>query len=390
MIISCPACTKPYELEDQRIAPLVQIACPSCEDTIILDFEAANDPQLIDPGTSTTLAYLTEADYWQSTDLPPVKSTAPTPTTKPVPSQQRPPAVVSLNPSPTTTPQESGQKHHVSLIPTPPGTLPPISLASPPPHTPSIATRPVSISDSSFADKEFDKVDTGIPSSLTADSFDSERAVPSPTRASKSGRRTMIMTGPMDPGVSNLPSSSYPPAASGSPSQPPPSATPQGYAQPQKEEEIQELEEFLENAEEFPAAAPLESKDAISSPLANPQPFPVEGRASLPLPQVGTNLPPPTSPGDLSPSAQIPEQQGHQELGSAPSSHAGASQAFGGQLDAAPERLPAKSSFPLTTILIFGLVAIVVAVSALCAFSLLQTGNPNPLPLLKNLDADNG
>ncbi len=63
MIIVCPSCSDPYQVENSVIAPLVQVACPSCQDTIILDFEAANDPSLIEIGMGSARSYPSESSY---------------------------------------------------------------------------------------------------------------------------------------------------------------------------------------------------------------------------------------------------------------------------------------------------------------------------------------
>ncbi|MGB1700629.1 MAG: hypothetical protein ACPHRO_11785, partial [Nannocystaceae bacterium] len=63
MIIACPTCAGPFQVLDEQIAPLLQVACPHCSFRLILDFEAANDPSLIDPGTQMASGYRSEADY---------------------------------------------------------------------------------------------------------------------------------------------------------------------------------------------------------------------------------------------------------------------------------------------------------------------------------------
>jgi hypothetical protein len=50
MFVLCPSCAGPFRIPADQIAPLVQIACPHCEFRMILDFEAANDPSLAEPG----------------------------------------------------------------------------------------------------------------------------------------------------------------------------------------------------------------------------------------------------------------------------------------------------------------------------------------------------
>ena len=63
MIIACPECTKPFEVEDSEIAPLVQIECPHCVFRMILDFEAANDASLIEAGMQMAQGFSSEAEY---------------------------------------------------------------------------------------------------------------------------------------------------------------------------------------------------------------------------------------------------------------------------------------------------------------------------------------
>ena len=63
MIIACPTCSGPYQLPTDQIAPLVQVACPHCEHRVILDFEAANDPKLVEPGHGKTVGFDNEHDY---------------------------------------------------------------------------------------------------------------------------------------------------------------------------------------------------------------------------------------------------------------------------------------------------------------------------------------
>lgn len=50
MFVVCPSCAGPFRIPADQIAPLVQIACPHCEFRMILDFEAANDPSLVESG----------------------------------------------------------------------------------------------------------------------------------------------------------------------------------------------------------------------------------------------------------------------------------------------------------------------------------------------------
>ena len=63
MIIACPECAGPFELRDDDIAALVQLACPHCRFTMILDFAAANDASLVEAGMRMASGYRSAADY---------------------------------------------------------------------------------------------------------------------------------------------------------------------------------------------------------------------------------------------------------------------------------------------------------------------------------------
>jgi len=69
MIISCPECAGPFEVPDDRIAALVQVACPHCAFRMILDFAAANDPGLVEQGMRMASGFRSAADYHASAQL---------------------------------------------------------------------------------------------------------------------------------------------------------------------------------------------------------------------------------------------------------------------------------------------------------------------------------
>jgi DNA-directed RNA polymerase subunit RPC12/RpoP len=100
MIIACPTCARPFQVLDEQIAPLVQVACPHCSFRLILDFEAANEPSLIDPGTQMASGYRSEAHYrGQGAEAAEVTTTPPapeSPTSSPV---HEPPAAPSPAPA---------------------------------------------------------------------------------------------------------------------------------------------------------------------------------------------------------------------------------------------------------------------------------------------------
>jgi hypothetical protein len=66
MIISCPECAGPFEVPDDRISALVQVACPHCAFRMILDFAAANDPGLVEQGMRMASGFRSAADYHAS------------------------------------------------------------------------------------------------------------------------------------------------------------------------------------------------------------------------------------------------------------------------------------------------------------------------------------
>jgi hypothetical protein len=66
LIIACPECTSPFQVLDDQIAPLLQIECPSCRFRMILDFAAANDAGLREEGMQYAQGFRDEATYRQA------------------------------------------------------------------------------------------------------------------------------------------------------------------------------------------------------------------------------------------------------------------------------------------------------------------------------------
>lgn len=66
MIIACPECTSPFQVLDDQIAALVQVACPTCSFRMILDFAAANDAALREEGMQYAQGFRDEATYRQA------------------------------------------------------------------------------------------------------------------------------------------------------------------------------------------------------------------------------------------------------------------------------------------------------------------------------------
>ena len=115
MIIACPSCTSPYQLRDSDIAPLVQVECPSCNYRVILDFEAANNPALVEAGTQTTNGYRDEAAYHEHAADAPAPAIQPAAQT-PAPTSQPAPA-----PAPAAQPAPAPRfSHSIPDMPEPP------------------------------------------------------------------------------------------------------------------------------------------------------------------------------------------------------------------------------------------------------------------------------
>lgn len=124
MFVLCPSCAGPFRIPADQIAPLVQIACPHCEFRMILDFEAANEPSLAEPGQLFAQGFESAEAYFSvyshvgpQSDITPRKVEAPPPA-RPV--EVETPAAKAPPTSPAATPPVS-----VQTPPTPPVSAPP-------------------------------------------------------------------------------------------------------------------------------------------------------------------------------------------------------------------------------------------------------------------------
>ncbi|MCY1061853.1 hypothetical protein [Nannocystis sp. SCPEA4] len=136
MFVLCPSCAGPFRIPADQIAPLVQIACPHCEFRMILDFEAANEPSLAEPGQLFAQGFESAEAYFSvyshvgpQADVTPRKVEAPTPA-RPV--EVETPAVKAPPTSPAATPPASVQT---------PASTP---VSAPPPAPTPVAAEPVS------------------------------------------------------------------------------------------------------------------------------------------------------------------------------------------------------------------------------------------------------
>jgi DNA-directed RNA polymerase subunit RPC12/RpoP len=123
MIIACPECSNPFEIPADRISPLVQIACPHCAFRMILDFEAANDPSLIEDGMQMASGWLSAAAFHASS-APAAERPRLTAVPQPEP---RPQVALAPEPEPEPEPEPS-----VAAPVRTPATSPPVEPAPQP------------------------------------------------------------------------------------------------------------------------------------------------------------------------------------------------------------------------------------------------------------------
>lgn len=131
MFVLCPSCAGPFRIPADQIAPLVQIACPHCEFRMILDFEAANEPSLADPGQLFAQGFESAEAYFSvyshvgpQSDITPRKVEAPP--ARPV--EVEAPAAKAPPTSPAATPPVSAHTPATAPVSSPP----PLAAAEPP------------------------------------------------------------------------------------------------------------------------------------------------------------------------------------------------------------------------------------------------------------------
>jgi hypothetical protein len=168
MIVACPSCTLPFQVLDDQIAPLVQTACPHCGFRLILDFAAANDPSLVEPGMGMASGWRDEASYrasrqdasGQRVDASAAAPVGAEPSAAPVPSAPSPARAPAPAQAPAPAPAPAAA----------PAAAPPAEAAATPPARAMAVTpaAPIEPASSPEADADF-------------------------------GRRTLISTGPVAP-----------------------------------------------------------------------------------------------------------------------------------------------------------------------------------------------
>lgn len=152
MIIACPECTSPFQVLDDQIAALVQVECPTCRFRMILDFEAANDASLQEAGMRMAQGFRDEAAYRQavgdgsvSYEAAPARPRVPTPAPEPVRAAPQPAARPAPEPArpavrvPTPTPAPTPAVVQPTVAPT----LEPVHTEAP--TKPPVRARPTLI-----------------------------------------------------------------------------------------------------------------------------------------------------------------------------------------------------------------------------------------------------
>lgn len=134
MIISCPECAGPFEVTDDRIAALVQVACPHCAFRMILDFAAANDPGLVEQGMRMASGFRSASDYHASVGSGAQIAASPEPEVEPEvaarPVAAEPAAPLSVTPGAPPVRVRPEPERHAPQTP-PPGPRRPVAPVRP-------------------------------------------------------------------------------------------------------------------------------------------------------------------------------------------------------------------------------------------------------------------
>lgn len=327
MIIACPECTQPFQVEDGDIAPLVQVECPHCVFRMILDFEAANDASLIEVGMQMAQGYSSEAEYRVAVGGGEVSqaSSTPAPRLRPVPEFADEPEVELKTStwSPVTEPLHR-------MPPTEPASEAP-PTEKPPVRMPRTA-EPIEPVVEMEAEPEIDKPPVRIHRATFEPAPEREPVrEPAPRPTGRAARPTLIAH------------SAPPPAVI------PPSGVPAMVDEPG-------------------TPAPIEREVEVEVELDE------DLQPTLPTPDARHS--PPHTPPVLTPIAR-PELE-------EPALTASDSQSRPILHEANPDAKPdVRKSSVVGTLFKILLLLLLLSVAGVMVWSLIETGNPNPLPLLQ-------
>ena len=325
MIIACPSCSSPYQLRDKDVASLVQVECPSCDSRVILDFEAANDPSLVEAGTQTTNSYADEAAYFSHSGA--LAAAAPAP--KPAAPISRPPAAVPKPAAPISRPAAAAPGF-AAPKPAPPAPRP---VAAPPAPAPRPVARPAA-----------------------AAPAPQPKAQPTAARASASStgpKKTIAMMG----------------------------GTPVSLRPAEAPAELEPAHEAVPLELDLPVEP--EGGDATVS-QAQMMADAVEAAA-----EESTRRNPPhtpiSSPSTVNPEAEGGQSLFNLEDSAAAESRADLHAPLDVEMAASPSPKPEKKESSLGRVALLLIIFIIGGALALVAVAFVQNGDPNPLPLIDQL-----
>jgi hypothetical protein len=335
LIIACPECTSPFQVLDDQIAPLLQIACPTCSFRMILDFAAANDAGLREDGMQYAQGFLDEGSYRMAVGAG--VSYAPASTEQAAariePAAAKPELrAVEPEPEPESDSQADSQPPAWSPAepePTPEPVQPVAEpVAEPVRGKPPVRARPTLIAHT--APPPVRQPAELIPQRPTAD------VEPAPEAA-------------IDTHVGPAPRAEV--------------AAPVEVPRPADETQLEVA------ADEF--SVDLDEPDEPDEPEVQvARPRPVETRPAEPEPQLRTPPHTPTTPSTTKPT---PDEAGDE---------ATEPPAIDSKTPEKPEQT-AKKGGALRTVFLMFLLLVLMGAAGLMAWSVIETQDPNPLPMLK-------
>jgi DNA-directed RNA polymerase subunit RPC12/RpoP len=188
MIIACPDCSGPFEIPAEHISELVQIECPHCAFRMILDFAAANDPNLVEDGMQMASGFRSAADYraWSAPaaapavprHLEPAAAAAPEPVARPRAARMTPPGRPAGGVATLTHPEVAAVQAAAARTG---GTVVGPAPVPPPAHTVAEASTDAAVAD--MADVETEAPSARTPPTTPPASPTTQAARPKPVEA---------------------------------------------------------------------------------------------------------------------------------------------------------------------------------------------------------------
>jgi DNA-directed RNA polymerase subunit RPC12/RpoP len=332
LIIACPECTSPFQVLDDQIAPLLQIECPTCSFRMILDFAAANDAGLRENGMQYAQGFLDEASYrmavggevsYAASEPPAARGEAPA---------AKPELRAVPEPEPTVEPEPEPEPQ------TPPAWTP--AVAEPEPERPA----PV-------------------------------QPQPEPARAKPPVRARPTLIAHTAPPPVRQPAELIPPRPEAEPAE----AAIDTHVGPAPRAEVAAPIEVPRPADDAQLEVPADEFSVdLDEPVepevqvTRPRPQPIEQPIQHDEPQLRT---PPHTPATPSTTKPIPDETGGEdEATEAPEVDSKTPQ---------PEQTGKKGG-ALRTVFLMLLLLVLMGAAGLMGWSVIETQDPNPLPMLKD------